>query len=66
MIVAFGYMPSGRSAPPLARPHGLLAEKVLGELGPKIAEMDLLLAPCEEELGLRRRLLDHPILGPVS
>jgi hypothetical protein len=51
MIVAFGYMPSGREAPPVARPRGLLAEKVLGEIGAKIAEMDLVLAPCEEELG---------------
>jgi hypothetical protein len=63
MIVAFGYMPSGREAPPAARSRGLLAEKVLREIGPKIAAMDLVLAPCEEDLGPRRRLLDPPILG---
>jgi hypothetical protein len=41
-------------------------EKVLAEIGPKITEMDDMLARCEEKLGTRCKLLDHPILGPLT
>jgi hypothetical protein len=41
-------------------------EKVLAEIGPKIAEMDGNIARCEEKFGSRLKLLDHPILGPLT
>jgi len=66
IVVGFGYMPSGREAPPVARPRGVPQEKVLTEIGPKITEMDDVIRRCEETLGLRRDLLDHPILGPLT
>ena len=66
VVVAFGYMPSGREAPPVARPRGLPPEKVLAEIGPKISEMDEIIARCEQKFGSRRKLLDHPILGPLT
>lgn len=66
VVVGFGYLPFGREAPPVARPRGVPPEKVLAEIGPKIAEMDAIIARCEEELGSRRKLLDHPILGPLT
>jgi DinB superfamily len=66
IVVAFGYLPSGREAPPVARPRGLPPEKVRNEMGPRIAEMDRCIALCEEKLGSRRKLLDHPILGPLT
>jgi hypothetical protein len=66
VVVGFGYLPSGREAPPVARPRGLPPEKVLAEIGPKIAEMDDIVARCEQALGPRRKLLDHPILGPLT
>jgi hypothetical protein len=66
IVVALGYLPSGREAPPVARPRGLLPEKVLAEIGPKIAEMDGNIARCEEKFGSRLKLLDHPILGPLT
>ena len=66
VVVAFGYLPSGREAPPVARPRGLPPEKVWAEIGPKIAEMDENIARCEEKFGSRRKLLDHPILGPLT
>lgn len=65
VVVTFNYLPSGREAPPVARPRGLSAEKVLAEIGPKIAEMDAILSRCEETFG-RGKLLDHPILGPLT
>jgi len=66
VVVGLGYLPSGREAPPVARPRGLPPEKVLAEIGLKIAEMDDSIARCEQELGSRRKLLDHPILGPLT
>lgn len=66
IVVGFGYFPSGRESPPVVRPRGVPQEKVLGEIGAKIAEMDDIIRRCEESLGLRRKLLDHPILGPLT
>jgi hypothetical protein len=66
VVLGFGYLPTGREAPPVARPRGVPLEKVLAEVGPKITEMDDLMASCEEKLGTRRKLLDHPILGPLT
>src|SRR5450755_1173364 len=66
IVVGFGYLPSGREAPPVARPRGVPVEKVHAEIGPKIAEMDDIMAQCEKNLGARRKLLDHPILGPLT
>jgi hypothetical protein len=66
VVLGFGYLPTGRESPPVARPRGVPMEKVLAEIGPKITEMDDMLARCEEKLGIRCKLLDHPILGPLT
>ena len=66
VVVAFVYLPSGREAPAVARPRGLAPEEVLAENRKKISEMDDNLARCEEKFGSLRKLLDHPILGPLT
>jgi hypothetical protein len=66
VVVGFGYLPPGREAPPVTRPRGLPPEKVLAEIGPKIAEMNDIVARCEEKMGPRSRLLDHLVLGPLT
>jgi hypothetical protein len=66
VVVGLGYLPSGRESPSVARPRGLSPEKVLAEIGPKIVEMDSIIARCEEQLGSRCKLLEHPILGPLT
>ena len=66
VVVGFGHLPSGRKSPEVVRPRGLPAEKVLAEIGTKISEMDEIIMRCEEEFGSRRRLLDHPVLGPLT
>jgi len=66
IVVAFGHMPSGREAPAVSRPRGLPPEKVLAEIETKISEMDASIARCEKNFGLRRKLLDHPVLGPLT
>lgn len=66
VVVGFQHMPEGRQAPANTRPRGLPAEKVRSEVGAKIAEMDAIIAQCEARIGRRSRLLDHPILGPLT
>jgi DinB superfamily len=66
VVFGFDYLPSGRQAPASTRPKGLPREKVRGGFGEKIAEMDEMIGKCEARFGQRTRLLDHPILGPLT
>jgi hypothetical protein len=61
-----GYFPSGREAPERALPRGMAAEKVLAEVGPQIERMEELIGKCEAQYGRRVKLLDHPVLGPLT
>lgn len=66
LVVGLGRMPGGRKAPDMVLPKGLPPEKVRDEIGTKIATMDGILAECEAVFGVHVKLLDHPILGPLS
>jgi len=66
VIVGLGRMPAGRKAPAMAQPRGLPPEQVRNELGAKLAAMDAIIAQCEARFGRRLKLLDHPILGPLT
>jgi hypothetical protein len=66
VVVGFGHMPEGREAPATTLPRGLPVETVRSEVGAKIVEMDAIIAQCEARFGRSVRLLDHPILGPLT
>ena len=66
VVVGFGYMPQGRKAPAVAQPRGLPAEKCGGEIIAAIRKMDEIITRCEAAFGSRNKLLDHPILGPLT
>jgi len=66
VVVGFGYMPEGRKAPAVAQPRGLPPEKVRTEILGEIRKMDEIIARCEGAFGKRDKLLDHPILGPLT
>jgi uncharacterized protein DUF1569 len=66
VVVGFGHMPQGRKAPTPTLPKGLFADKARSEVGAKIIEMDAIIAQCEARFGHSKRLLDHPILGPLT
>jgi hypothetical protein len=66
IVVGAGYFPRGREAPKHTRPRGMPAEKVVVDIGPQIAAMDALIAQCETRYGKRTRILDHPVLGPLT
>jgi hypothetical protein len=65
VVLTLSHMPAGREAPANTRPKGLAPEKIVPEIGVKLAEMDEVIARCERSLG-SGRLLDHPILGPLT
>ena len=65
-VTGAGYFPTGRKAPKQAVPKGTAAEIVLADIGPQITAMDEVIACCEARHGKRTRLLDHPILGPLT
>jgi len=66
VVVGFGYMPTGRKAPERSVPRGMPAEQVTKEVGTQLAAMDEALSQCEARFGKRTRVLDHPILGPLT
>jgi hypothetical protein len=66
IVVGFGHMPEGRKAPAATQPRGLPPQKVRTEIIAAIGQMDEIIARCEARLGSRDKLLDHPILGPLT
>jgi DinB superfamily len=66
LVTEFGYFPTGRKSPDRVRPQGMAAERVVADIGPQIAAMDEMIAQCEVRYGSRIKLLDHPVLGPLT
>lgn len=66
VVVGFGYMPTGRKAPERSTPRGMPSEQVVTEIAPQLAAMDRAMTQCEARFGKRTRLLDHPVLGPLT
>ncbi len=66
VVVGLGHMPAGRKAPAMVLPKGLPPEEVRKDIGGKMVAMDAIITQCEARFGRRVRLLDHPILGPLS
>jgi hypothetical protein len=65
-VLTFNYLPTGRTAPTNTRPKGLPLEEVRSMVASKIEEMDAVIEQCAERFGRSKKLLDHPILGPLT
>jgi hypothetical protein len=65
VVLGFNHLPEGRKAPKNTVPRGLPLEKVRAEIALKVAAMDAIIAQCETRMG-RGKVLDHPILGPLT
>ena len=65
-VTGFGYLPKGRKAPERTVPRGMPAEQVIPVVDKEIRDMDDALAKCEGKFGKNSRLLDHPVLGPLT
>jgi hypothetical protein len=66
VVTGLLHLPDGRKAPERTQPRGLAADEVMREVGPQIEAMDELITQCEARFGKRTRVLDHPILGPLT
>jgi hypothetical protein len=66
VVVGLGHMPKGVKAPAVSVPKGLPLDKVKKEIGEKIEAMDAIIRQCEALHGGRVKVLDHPILGPLT
>jgi hypothetical protein len=66
LVTELGYFPKGRKSPEQVRPRGMSGEKVVADIGPQIAAMDKVIAQCEDRYGSRIKVLDHPVLGPLT
>ncbi|MBZ5680812.1 MAG: DUF1569 domain-containing protein [Acidobacteriia bacterium] len=66
VVLGLGYLPEGRKAPAVAQPRGLPQEQVVSGVFPAIGQMDEIITRCEKALGSGKKLLDHPILGPLT
>jgi hypothetical protein len=66
LVLELGYCPNGIQAPAFARPGRMPLEKIVSEIGVKLAEMDAVLADCASRFGLHAKVMDHPLMGPFS
>ncbi len=66
VVITCGHMPSGREAPERTRPSGTAGETVRTEIAAKIVAMEDALQRCESRFGPDTRLMNHPVLGPLT
>jgi hypothetical protein len=66
LVTRLGYFPEGRKAPDRTIPRGMPAEVVVKTIGEELAAMDGLITQCETRFGRSTRILDHPVLGPLT
>jgi hypothetical protein len=66
MVVNFGHMPNGRKSPEVAIPRGMRTEEVQQAIVPELLRMSSSLDDCERRFGTRTKIMDHPLLGPLT
>jgi Protein of unknown function (DUF1569) len=66
VVTVMGYLPEGRKAPPPTAPKGVDGAMVRSQIGGQIGTMNDLLGECARRFGTRTRILDHPVLGPLT
>jgi len=66
LVVNLGYLPTGRKSPDRAMPRGMSPEDVRHGLAAELQKMDSELNDCERQFGQRTKILDHPVLGPLT
>jgi hypothetical protein len=66
LVVNFGYLPNGRKAPDRSVPRGMSPEEVQPAITSELERMVSDLDDCERKFGRRTKILDHPVLGPLT
>ncbi len=65
-LLTTGYFPPGRQAPERTVPRGMPATEVQAAVFAEIQAMAAQLDACERKFGATTKILDHPILGPLT
>lgn len=66
LVVNLGYLPNGRKAPERAVPQGMPLEQVRSTIFTEIQKMESGFEDCERRFGAATKIMDHPILGPLT
>jgi len=66
LVTGLGFFPEGVKAPERTVPGGMPPEEVLGSIFGEIQRMAAGLDDCERRFGARTKIIDHPILGPLT
>lgn len=66
LLLEIGYFPPGRKSPERAEPKGIPIDEVQQRIFAAIDEMAARLDQCERKFGATTKVLDHPILGPLT
>jgi hypothetical protein len=66
LVTGIGYFPKGVKSPEVAVPRGMAHEQVQQTIFEEIQKMAAGLDECERRFGAQTKILDHPIMGPLS
>ena len=66
VLINFGYFPDGAKSPPHALPRGMAPQEVRSVLFAEIDRMESAFDDCERHFGAATKIMDHPILGPLT
>jgi uncharacterized protein DUF1569 len=66
VVVDCGYLPSGRAAPKMVVPVGIDPATALPVALENLRQMDDALDEAASQFGAGIKLMDHPIIGPLS
>lgn len=66
VVVTLGYLPAGRKAPAGTVPKGSMGSEVIQNFDQQLAAMDQAIDRCERRFGSGVKLVNHPILGPLT
>jgi len=66
LVVNLGYMPKGAKAPERAVPRGMPLEELRSTILAEIQKMESGFDDCERRFGATTKIMDHPLLGPLT
>src|SRR5689334_12298145 len=65
LVLGLSYIPGGRKAPERVVPTGIGGKEALQLIFSNLEKMDEALRTCEEQFGSKKKIADHPVLGPI-
>jgi Protein of unknown function (DUF1569) len=66
VVIGLGYLPEGAKAPERSTPRGMSSAELRTTIFTELQTMYAGLDECERRFGPRTKIMDHPILGPLT